>query len=284
MALNISLPIGKKQNTKDLVFTILTKEYPLKIIELTNFIKKRYGKSVTFQAVRKAVLELVEESVLVKTGKEFSINKTWVQNARKKLGEIYEDLTKENKPSGLDSIQGEMSVFTFDSLNELMKFWQDIIDDWFENFKKGDPNINAYQGLRSWEALIHPDREKNVMGQLKKKGIISYAIGINHTPLDKYIWRFYKNVGLKVGFLSQQSNFDKHFFVATYGETIVQGHYPTKILLEMDAFFKKTKSIEDLDLTKLSDIVDKKVKVKLTAIKNLEMAKQINNSIISQIE
>ncbi len=52
----------------------------------------------------------------------------------------------------------------------------------------------------------------------------------------------------------------------------------------MDAFFKKTKSIEDLDLTKLSDIVDKKVKVKLTVIKNLEMAKQINNSIISQIE
>ena len=284
MALNISLPMGKKDNVKDLVFTILTKEYPLKIIELTNFIKKRYGKSVTFQAVRKAVLELVDEGVLEKKEKEFQIRKTWVQDARKKLGEIYEDLIKERKPSGLDSISGEISVFTFDSVNEMMTFWQDIIDDWFENFKKGDPNINAFQGIRSWEALIHPNREKKIMGQLKKKGIKSYVIGSNHTPLDRYIWRFYKSVGLKIGFVSGQSNFDKHFFVATYGETIVQGTYPKNTVHEMDGLFKKTKSIEDMDLTKLSDIVDKKVKIKLTVIKNLDMAKQINKSIISQIE
>ncbi|MBW2990343.1 hypothetical protein KY348_01420, partial [Candidatus Woesearchaeota archaeon] len=63
MALSVTLPFGQKDNIKNLVFTILTKEYPLKIIELTNFIRKRYGKSVTFQAVRKAVLELVEAEV-----------------------------------------------------------------------------------------------------------------------------------------------------------------------------------------------------------------------------
>ena len=45
MAIRITLPFGKDDNVKNLVFSILTKEYPLKIIELTNFIHKRYGRS-----------------------------------------------------------------------------------------------------------------------------------------------------------------------------------------------------------------------------------------------
>ena len=75
MTLQISLPLGDKQNVKNLVFTILTREYPLKLIQLTNFIRKRYGRAVTFQAVRKATLELVKEEVLIRLSNEFSINK-----------------------------------------------------------------------------------------------------------------------------------------------------------------------------------------------------------------
>jgi len=123
MTIEYVLPFGKKDNVKNLVFSILTKEYPLKIIELTNFIKKRYGKSVTFQAVRKAILELVEDSVLVKEGKEFSINKQWVLETKKTLDTLYSDLNKERtRARGVESIKGEVSVFTFGSLNEMMRF------------------------------------------------------------------------------------------------------------------------------------------------------------------
>ena len=87
MSLQISLPLGKKEGVKNLVFTILTREYPLKLIELTNFIRKRYGKAVTFQAVRKAVLELIEEQVLIRDNNEFSINKEWVKESVEYIGE-----------------------------------------------------------------------------------------------------------------------------------------------------------------------------------------------------
>ena len=72
--------------------------------------------------------------------------------------------------------------------------------------------------------------------------------------------------------------------MATYGETIVQAHYPKKIADEMEDFFRKNKTIEDLNLKHLSDIVNKKIKVQLTVIKNLEMARQINKSIIVLME
>ena len=128
MTLQLTLPLGNKNDVKSLVFTILTKEYPLKLIELTNFIRKRYGKSVTFQAVRKAVLGLVEEGVLQQEEHAYNINKEWIKNSKKFIDDLYAEVYKEKTmPKSVDSITGEVSVFTFNSLNELMKFWQRLL-------------------------------------------------------------------------------------------------------------------------------------------------------------
>lgn len=285
MSLQITLPFGKEDNIKNLVFSILIKEHPLKIIELTNLIHKRYGKSVTFQAVRKALLELVKENVLLKEENQFLINKEWVFESKKQLDHLYQELSKDHvTPRSIDSIKGEVSVFTFDSLNKLMKFWEDIVDDWREHFKKGNPNINCYQAAHAWEGLLHPDRERIMMGKMIEKGVKSYVLGIANTPLDRHILKFYRNTGCKVAFSPSHTSFDRSYYVGTYGETIVQVHYPPEIVEALDRFFKRCKTIEDLDLTRLSDIVNQKIEIKLTVIKNLEMAKQINHSIISQME
>ena len=117
MNLQISLPLGNESNIKNLVFTILTHEYPLKLIQLTNFIRKRYGRQVTFQAVRKAVLELVSEGVVIKTDSMFLINKEWVIKSKKIIDELYESIYEEKtQPTKIDSIGGDISVFTFGSI------------------------------------------------------------------------------------------------------------------------------------------------------------------------
>ena len=284
MVIRTSLPFCKKEGVKDLVFTILSKEYPLKIIQLTNFIKKRYGKSVTFQAVRKAVLELTSDGVLTKKEDHFSINKKWVLETKTILDELFIDLNKNlTTPKGVHSVSEEVSVFTFHSLNELMKFWQDLIDYWFANFKDGDYHINCYQAAHLWEGLLHLDREKDLMSQLKKKGILSYILSKGNTPLDRNIRKFYKSIGIIVAINSSMSSFDKSYYVGTYGNLVVQTQYPEEIVRDLDHFFRKNKTIEKLDLKELSDIVNRKVEIKLTVIKNLAMAKQINKSIIDQM-
>lgn len=284
MGLKITLPFGKDSNVKNLIFTILTKDYPLKIIDLTNLIRKRYGKSVSFQAVRKALLELIEEEVVVvNTDRRYQISKTWVEEGKRIMDQLYMEIAKEKLPSKQDSLSGEMSVYLFNSINEAMKFWQNIIDDWFKSFKKGDPNINAYQGAHCWEALLHADKESYLMGQSKKKGIKSYILAMNTTPLDKKIWHFYKDLGIKVGIRKSSSSFDKSYYVATYGDLVVQIKYPEEIVSKMEEFFKKNKTLEKMNLKDLSDIVNTPAEVKLTVIKNKDMAKQINKSIIEEI-
>ena len=104
---------SKKNSVKDIVFKILITDHPLKLIELTNFIKKRYGKSVTFQAVRQAVFELVADGVLEREGKQFQINPAWTIEAKKTIMQIEQQMVlKTTKPS-IESIKGEFSVFTF---------------------------------------------------------------------------------------------------------------------------------------------------------------------------
>jgi hypothetical protein len=285
MTLGLTLPLSKKGNVEDLVFTILTREYPLRIIDLMNFIRKRYGKQVTFQAVRKAVLQLIEKDVLSEKDHKYSINKEWVLNIKKTIDHLYDEINAQKpKARDIESIKGEISVFRFNSLNELMKFWQNLIDDWFKNFKEGDYGINCYQSAHLWEGLLHPDIEKNVMNQLKKKKIKSYILTVGSTPLDRQITKFYSKLGIIVHIIHSSSSFDKSYYVGTYGDLIVQTQYPTEIVKDLESFFKKNKSLKDLDLVELSNIVNKKIDIKLTVIKDLAMAKQINKSIISQIE
>ena len=285
MSLEISLPWAKKGTVEDLVFTILTKEYPLRIIDLMNFIRKRYGKGVTFQAVRKAVLQLLEKEVLVEKSHKYTINVEWVLKSKKLIDELHEDLqNKKSKPRSMESIKGEITVLDFNSLNELMRFWQNLIDDWFKNFKKGDYGINYYQAAHMWEGLLHPDTEKSVMYQLKEKKIKSYTVTTGNTPLDRQIAKFYAKIGITVHIIPSGSSFDKSYYVGTYGDLIVQTQYPPSITKMLDNFFKKNKSLKDLDLVDLSNIVNQRIPIKLTIIKDLAMAKQINKSIYSYIE
>lgn len=285
MALSIVIPLGDKKDVKNLVFTILTEEYPLKIIELTNYIHKRYGKSVTFQGVRKALMQLVEDGVIIKENNEFLINKEWVKDSKKFLDHLYIQMfEKNNTKKKVDSIGGDLSVFAFDSINEMMKMWESLSDEWFKNFKKGDYNVNCYQAAHSWEVVLHPDVETTLMSQSKKKGIKSYILCTENTPLDRNLVKFHDRLGVKMVINQSSANFDKSHYIGTYGPFIIQAKYPPEIVKRFDEFFKKNNNIENLDLTELSKIANTKVKIKMTVIKNLEMAKQINESILKKMD
>lgn len=284
MALEMTLPFGKKGDVKNLVFSILVHENQLKLIQLMHFLRKRHGKEVTFQAVRKAVLQLVEEGVLTRKGHAYSINKQWVKEIKQAVDSLYEEIHAEKtQPLKIDSIQGDVSVFTFSSLNEMMKFWQNLIQNWFRGFKKGDYNINCYQAAHVWEALLHLDREKEVMGQLKKKGIHSYILCTSRSSLDRSIQQFYRKLGVKMEIIPSSSHFDRGHYLGTYGDLIIQAQYPDELVHALDGFFKRNKTINALDLTELSDFVNRKHMIRLTVIRNIEMAKQINKHTLSQM-
>ena len=233
--------------------------------------------------MRKALLALADEGVLQRQDDGYSIRKEWANETKQMIDMLIKDLAEEPKrPRRTESIDEDVTVYLFSSINEMMKFWESIIDDWFQGFEKGDPHINCYQGAHLWEGILHLDRERTLMGQLKRKGIKSYAICTGGTPLDRNAAKFYKEIGLHVHITSSNATFDRAHYIATYGDIIVETTYPEKIVKKLDAFFRKNRTVEHLDLKALSEIVNLKAPVKLTVIKNRSMANHVNKSIIDQ--
>jgi hypothetical protein len=275
---------GTKDSARNLIFTILTKEYPLKTIELMNLIRKRYGRSITFQATRQAALQLVEDGILERVEERFQIRKEWVVESKQFLNDLYDELQNpKTQPSAASEASDDVNVYTFESVNALLLFWEDLITEWGRKRKSGDRSINCYQTFHIWEVLLHPDLERRTMSGLHKRGVTSYAVCMGNTPLDRVVCRFYNKIGIKTVMSPSQASFDKGYTVATYGELIVQVQYPQRFIKELDAFFKSNTTMEDLELQRLSQIVNRKTPVKLTVIRNPSMAQQINASITKLI-
>lgn len=276
MTIQFVLPITKSNNTKNLVFSILIDEQPLKLITITRRIRKR-GKSITPQAVRKAVLQLVEEEIILKEGVEYSINKEWIANTKERIDALYLELQSKREKPVSETINGELSLFVFDSVKKMIRFWQNLIYEIYKVERK--TNINVYQGAHLWESLLFAETEKDAVTEMIKRGIKSYALIMSKTPLDYAVARFYRGMGVQVK-NKESKDHNRAYYVGTYGELVFQTKIPKKIAKELDDFFNKTKKLEDLDLNKLSEIVNQKAEVKVTLIKDLDLAKQINERII----
>lgn len=282
MDLESLFPFESKKSIRGLILSILVNESPLKTFEITALIRKRYGRKISFQAVSKEILYLVNEDVLIKKDRDISINKEWVQKVKNNFEEIYNKVVL-GKKLEKKSLGEEISVFDFNSLKEMMDYWYKIIGGWFKGFNKGDYNVNCYQSYHAWEVLLHLDKEEETIGQLKKKGIKSYFV-TGSTKLDKNIVKFYKKIGAKAKSIDAKTTFDKTYLIGTYGDIIVQIKLPEEIIIKIDNFFKKHQSIDSYNLSELLKIIKSKQKISMTVIKNLEMAKHINKSILNNFK
>ena len=65
---------SRGRKTKDLIFSILTDDDKKTLTQLHRELKKRYGFSVSFQSVIKAVNSLLEKGMISKDQKEYFLN------------------------------------------------------------------------------------------------------------------------------------------------------------------------------------------------------------------
>lgn len=284
MTIKITLPFGK-DNVKNIVFSILSEKYPLKLIQIKNILEKEYGKEVSFQGVRKAVLQLIEDKVLIKKENVYLINKKWVKESKSYLDKLYLKLISE-KPSvrSIESIRGKVTVFYFDNLDDLLVFWQDFVLDWVNTFKVGASKINCYQAAYPIEGILHTYQEQKILKKFKEKGIKSYFLTNKNSILNIHNIEFHKKIGgINISKKNTSSVFDENMYIGTYGDLILQTEFPLALSKKLSNFFNKNKNLKTLDLISLTEIAKEKFNLKLTVIKNKAMVEYINESIIDKI-
>jgi len=280
--LMIELSIPQKgeesRNVKDMVFSILTEQHPLSMMELTNRIKRDYNLSVTYQAVRKAIEKLHEQGVLEKEGKKYSIKKEWILQLRSFFDKVLSNYEKGNVHDFTKELAKEnYAVYTLHSLYELDVFWADMLTYLASHLQTNEERFSMSYGHYTWWMLINLASEMKYLEHFKKKKLESYFLWLRDVPLNKWAAKIYKEAGHSCT-LKEIPEIDDTVAVNTVGDIIIQVKYPRKIVDKIKGFFEKYKTTQEMSMKELTEIAHSPCEIKFIVFKNKTMAKNFNET------
>lgn len=272
---------NSKKSTSDMIIYVLMYEHPLTLAKLTSFIKKKFHVAVTFQGIRKAANHLVEQGVLLKNDKDYSISKDWI----KKLGEFAHNLydlyyLEESGIKNLQTLGEDIQIYTFDNLIDLDKSWNRIIGRWFdEDAANKGKKYYVQQSGHTWYVLGQMEEETSILEKIKKHNINFYTFAVGNTLLDGWCRRYYEGQGFYYTNGKKKADTSKYF--AVYNDNIIQTEYPKGLNREIDKIYNNARNFENFDATSLISLLRQKVDLKVTVMKNAGIAEQLRNVILS---
>ncbi len=265
MPIPLTLPLLETPTSvKDMVFSILMQDYPLSLIELLNTIKKRYTISLSFQAVRKAVLELEQAKVIHKDGKKFSLSREWILHLIKfgnTLQKNYFTSPHTRKKATLE-VGPNLTVYTLPKLVDLDYVWNGIIRESLS--EPNAPKIITFKAVHFWFMLATLAQETELIKEMQQHGIKLYYICYGNTPLDKWTVQMYNRLGVHCKQLPKPKDFVPGLNIGTYGNYLIQATHPQPLATEIDKFFHSCQKVEDASLAKITDFVTAQQDIQLT--------------------
>ncbi|HLC63124.1 MAG TPA: hypothetical protein VJJ21_02285 [Candidatus Nanoarchaeia archaeon] len=178
---------SKETKTKSNILEILSQEWPLTAKKIF-FNTKKSAKSVSYQAVFKALQELVKEKVITKEGREYYISPIWTQKSNillKNLQEKYEE-------KGLITSKKEVEELNFPTMKAL---WVDVMT----KLKKGyfGESKQIYMKLNRLFFLPFPSEDVTFLKKyLKDKEVIIFCK--DNSFLSQFVKKYLESFNVKI--------------------------------------------------------------------------------------
>ncbi len=277
MPLKITLPEteGRKKAAKDIIITILSHEWPLSTKKIYSTAVKKHAAVVSYQAVHKAVKELVSEKVIARHGREYAISIDWIRQLNDFSRKLNSNYTGNNIPlvGGIKGIEvsGNMTTLTFDNLLSVDDFLMEMERAYLSGLEKGKKGAVFYQLRHDWWPLIY----SSYVARLTKKIKIYMIIG-KTTPLDKWVAEYYKRMGYKIRAVRTMCN-----DIGAIGDTVIEIFCPKRLNDAIDAVYSG-KNIQNIDIPDfVRRVLEKKTEIQVVVIKSKPIADKIRKQIIS---
>jgi hypothetical protein len=280
MVLEIVLPekSAKSKTTKDMVFSLLVDTRERTLTQLHREIKKRFRVSISFQAVIKAVKSLLEQEVLQKNKRLYSIDKDWIFKTRNFFDSLYKDHFKVKQPIKKMEHGKDITIYTVHNLLEIDRLWNELLTNWAHS-EKSDKR-NCWKGRHAWWIIPRLQEEDILHDFMIKRDIKTYNLWISNSALDKSAMKYYKG---KREFTKSRPSIklsaDTH--IAAFGDTLIKFEIPKAISRKLETLYSRTKSVEDLDMKKVIDIFKEEAEIEYSVIKDKFLADQVKTEIIS---
>ena len=278
--IEIALPEleNKENNVKDLVFSILAEGTPQTITQLQRELRRRYQKSVSFQAVMKAAIALVEKKVLQKEAMQYSLAREWIFESRNFLDRLYRIHFNVQEPIKKVELGKQIIVYTVSNLLELDRLWNDLLTNWAKNEKEDKRNV--WKGKHCWWLVPRLQEEDLLHDFLIKQKIETYNLITSKTILDKIALKYYLKKGENVKMITDK--IDKDLHISSFGEFLVKFEIPEQISIQLEKVYAKAKHAENIDLKQVLDIFKETQQIEVTVLQDKMLADKIKEEIIRE--
>src|SRR3989344_2908523 len=278
MTLEIVIPEreAKKSTVKDMIFAILAEGNPKTLTQLHREMKRRYGVGVSFQAVIKAVRNLLEHRVLNKSKRIYSLNKEWIFETRSYLDKLYIQHFKVVKPLETAEFSKEVTVYKVGNLLELDRLWNGLLANWAKSEKEDKRNV--WQGNHCWWLIPRLQEEDALHDLFIEHRVKTYNLINDGTTLDKLAVKYYSKKGENAKIRKRKTDADRHLSI--FGSYIVRFEIPRHLADKLEEIYQKTKKIEELDLKNVLDIFKKNLEIEEIVIDDRVLADALKEKII----
>lgn len=274
---------GEKRRSvvRNQILKVLSKEYPLSLAAMHRKLRKNFGLDVSFQGTIKAANLLVENGVLERnSSKEYKISKKWVLESKR----FFDSLSKSYNTRGNSRVfnsnfnESDYAEYKLGSLFELDNFWSDFLVFIADNFKPSEKKEIAMFNNLGWWFLINYGQEISLFQYYKKKGFRGFFVYPSKNFVNEIAVKNYIGLGFKAKIVGTQV-FPKNLDLNVVGDSIIQVHYPKKLVEKLWIIAKKYRKTSDIDLEELNRLLAMKCEIRLVFFKNPEISKSLKSQL-----
>ncbi len=277
------LPLIKsgERNTKNLVIMVLAGEWPLSVQDIYDTIHENYDPKVTYQGVRKAVLQLIGQGILEKNAKgQFKISHKWAESINRFSEEIRVTTTAEGGSEITSMPQYYSRSYEFEGKPAEAYYWaaMQLVKAW-EADKSRRKLVTCIQP-HAIPLTIIKNQEYCALKKISSDGD-HYIACPSNTALDKLFVGVFTQIGAKT---KTGCKISKKCDLAVINDYIIEIYFPNAIRKKIDDAFKKNKKIDDKAIAAIHDsLIGSDAKSRVVITRNREIAEKIRKKILAEV-
>ena len=263
---------------RDQIISLLSEHFPLTVHELVARLRERYQRTVSKQAVHKALRGLGER-VLLKKAHSYQLSPAFVLA----LSAWSEQCRRRYFPpdaQGFALAARQRRVLTCGSLLELDTLWNTIVSEKILQHPLPAPDYCQYVP-HAWFALTHLEAEIKVTSFITERCRSFYTLAAGDYMLDSWIGRFYRGGTsfYRCGVLLPKSA--PGYQCTVMGDYLLETVFPDDLALQMRQVFAGATALINLNLGELVRLVGMARELSFSLSRDAKRAARLRKAILA---
>lgn len=263
----------RQRSTRDLVFGILATQFPLTLAELHRALIANTRLRISYQGVRRAVLLMKRDGVLLESEAGFRLNPAWLEAAKTTLDVAYEVARgASSRRFNFKELSQRDYKFSCSSLYEADIVWGDLLFAYAASKTSEKPQPMLSLNHSAWALLFNTGREVELFRRLKAIGMPTTMVFSEDNIFNRQALRAYKQIGCDA-YIDRQLKMATDVCWNVTGDFVIQVQLNRQIAEKLIDLMRKSAGYDAEMRSAL--LANSKAKVDFTLQLNPALARQL---------